>query len=85
MMRLTPLAIWAHKLSSDELFEAVKLQTYLTHPNEIAIHASYLYCYALKLILNGNTKNEDVYSETFKEAERMASITGSSSIKYWME
>jgi ADP-ribosylglycohydrolase len=46
-MRLTPFAVWAHKLPKEELKIAVKLQTMMTHSNEIAIEASYLYCYAI--------------------------------------
>lgn len=85
MMRLTSLAVWAHKLSPDELYEAVKLQTSLTHPHELVITTSYLYCYAIQLILKGKTSAEDIYEKTLHEAERIAKKTGMSTVKYWME
>ena len=73
-MRLTPFAVWAHKLPKAELFIAVKVQTMLTHLNDIAIEASYLYCYAISLMLNGHTSEEafnmtkrEVVSETIRE------------------
>ena len=73
-MRLTPFAVWAHKLPKDQLFIAVKLQTMMTHSNPIAIEASYLYCYAISLLLKGHTSEEafnmtkpEVRSETIKE------------------
>jgi ADP-ribosyl-[dinitrogen reductase] hydrolase len=73
-MRLTPFAVWAHKLPKEELFLAVKLQTMMTHSNEIAIEASQLYCYAISLLIKGYstsdtvnmTKNE-AKNETIKE------------------
>lgn len=85
MMRLTSLAVWAHKLSPDELYEAVKLQTSLTHPHEVPITTSYLYCYAIRLILKGKTSAEDIYDMTLHEADRIAMKTGMSTVKYWME
>jgi ADP-ribosylglycohydrolase len=53
-MRVTPLAVWGHKLSRDELYEVVKLETALTHSNQIAIDASYLYCFAIVQLINGS-------------------------------
>lgn len=55
LMRITPLAVWGHKLPKEQLYQAVKLQTSLTHSNQIAIDASYLYCYAIVLLINGKT------------------------------
>jgi ADP-ribosylglycohydrolase len=40
LMRLTPFAVWAYQLEKVDLFDAVKLQTMMTHSNEIAIEAS---------------------------------------------
>ncbi len=57
-MRITPFAIWAHSLPKEDLFTAVKLQTMLTHTNEIAIEASQLYCYAISLLIKGHTSLE---------------------------
>ena len=46
----------------------------MTHASEIAIEASYLYCYAIGLLLNGdnaktafNMTKEEVKSVTIKE------------------
>jgi ADP-ribosylglycohydrolase len=47
LMRVAPLAVWGYKLSSEELYEAVRLVTSFTNSCEMAIEASYFYCYAL--------------------------------------
>ena len=57
-MRLTPFAVWAYKLPKEELFIAVKLQTMMTHSNDVAIEASFLYCYAICLLINGYSSQE---------------------------
>ena len=50
-MRATPLAVWGHKLTKDDLYNAVKYQTLMTHSNKVAIDATYLYCYAISLLI----------------------------------
>jgi ADP-ribosylglycohydrolase len=76
-MRLTPFAVWAHKLPKEELKIAVKLQTLMTHSNEIAIETSYLYCYAIGLLINGASSNE-AFNKT---KDQVVSTT----IKDWFE
>ena len=36
LMRITPLAVWCHKLPDEDLIKAVRLETSLSHSNEIA-------------------------------------------------
>jgi len=57
-MRITPLAVWGHKLSKEELYEVIKLETSMTHSNQIAIDASYLYCFAIVQLINGKTAKD---------------------------
>jgi ADP-ribosyl-[dinitrogen reductase] hydrolase len=59
LMRITPFAVFCHKLETDEdLYAAVTLQTALTHSNKTAIDSCYLYCYAIReLIRNGDAKS----------------------------
>ena len=52
-MRISPLAVWGHKLSNDDLKYAVMYETNLTHSDPSAIEATYLYCFAIKMILKG--------------------------------
>ncbi len=53
-MRITPLAVWAHKLNdNNDLYNAVRYQTMFTHSNEIAIMACYLYCFAIRELIKG--------------------------------
>ena len=37
LMRITPLAVWGHKLSQHDLVEAVKSDGQLTHPNKTCL------------------------------------------------
>lgn len=60
-MRITPLAVWCYKLSDQDLLTAVKLQTYLTHCHPLVVEACYLYCLAIKQILNGPDQIQGVY------------------------
>ena len=57
-MRLAPFAVWTHILPKKDLYIAVKLQTMLTHSNGIAIEASYLYCYAISLLIRGESPDK---------------------------
>ena len=68
LMRITPMAVFSHKFESDEdLYNAVSLQTMLTHSNKIAIDSCYLYCYAIReLIRNGNAK--EAFTKTLDQA-----------------
>lgn len=50
-MRITPLAIWAHKLSDDDLNTAVRAEVTLTHPNEVAQRACVCYCLCIKYLI----------------------------------
>ena len=67
-MRLTPFAVWAHKLPKEELFLAVKLETMMTHSNSVAIEACYLYCYAIGLLINGYS-SQDTFNMTKAEVK----------------
>ncbi|CDW91870.1 UNKNOWN [Stylonychia lemnae] len=69
LMRITPLAVWGSQLSNDDLYRAVYLQTYLTHCNQIAIDSTYIYCFAIKLILNGKTDRQTIFEEVLLEAQ----------------
>lgn len=70
-MRITPMAVWGSQLSNEDLYKAVHLQTYFTHSNKVAIDSAYLYCLAIKMILNGVNDGQYVYSEIKKEAKRL--------------
>jgi hypothetical protein len=52
-MRLSTFAVWAYNLNKEDLFIAVKLQSMLTYPNNVAIETSQLYCYAISLLIKG--------------------------------
>ena len=65
LMRISPLAVWGYKLEPAELYEAVKLQTALTHSNGVAIEACYLYCFAIGILIKTGDAQE-AYEQTKK-------------------
>jgi len=88
-MILAPLAVWAYKLQErnvkEDLYEAVKHFVSFIQCNDIVIEVCYLYCYAIRLLINGEIDGQKVYYLTFEEAKRRASISNNSTIKYWIE
>jgi ADP-ribosylglycohydrolase len=56
-MRITPLAIWAHKLEDHDIDKAVREEVSLTHSNEIAQQAAVCHCICIKNLIQfaGNT------------------------------
>jgi ADP-ribosyl-[dinitrogen reductase] hydrolase len=74
LMRITPLAVWGHKLSKDDLYLAVKYQTMFTHANPTAINATYLYCYAIKLLIKEDLSMKDMGKKVFEKIVEEAKI-----------
>lgn len=59
------MAVWCHNLTTDEdLYSAVKLETFLTHSNETAIHACILFCYAIRILINNPGDAKQAYEKT---------------------
>ena len=56
-MILAPLAAWTYKLQErnvkEDLYEAVKHFVSFIQCNDIVIEVCYLYCYAIRLLING--------------------------------
>jgi ADP-ribosyl-[dinitrogen reductase] hydrolase len=51
LMRITPLAVWTHRLSDADLDKAVRIDAGLTHPHETAQQVCVCYCIAIKHLL----------------------------------
>ena len=51
LMRITPLAVWTHKLSEDDLEKAVRAEVTFSHPNETAQRAAVCYCLCIKYLI----------------------------------
>jgi ADP-ribosylglycohydrolase len=65
LMRITPLAVWCHNLSEEELKRAVENEDSLTHSNKNAQAASYLYCLCIKYLIE-NPGNRELAFENVK-------------------
>jgi ADP-ribosyl-[dinitrogen reductase] hydrolase len=53
LMRIAPLGIWGLTMTDDELFNLVKLECELTHPNELVVDMCFIYCLAIKYSIKG--------------------------------
>eukprot|EP01017_Pseudomicrothorax_dubius_P014490 TRINITY_DN168_c0_g3_i2.p1 TRINITY_DN168_c0_g3~~TRINITY_DN168_c0_g3_i2.p1 ORF type:complete len:243 (-),score=39.35 TRINITY_DN168_c0_g3_i2:138-866(-) len=51
-MRASPFAIWAHKLKTEDLEKAARLELSLTHPNRIVHQAGICYSMAIGHLIN---------------------------------
>jgi ADP-ribosylglycohydrolase len=52
LMRITSLAVWAHKIESmDEFCNAIKLEVSLSHANPIVQDAAICYCLAIRFAI----------------------------------
>ena len=81
-MRITPLAVWAHKLPKEDLYNAVLLQTALTHQNKFAVDSCYLYCLAISVLINTGDP-ELAYKEAKDEAAKLTQLIGEAPISTW--
>jgi len=85
LIRITPLAVWAYKLSKADLYLTVKLETAFTHTNGKVIEACYLYCYAISLMIKGGKTMKEVYQIVKDESERADIDNTSWPICDWFE
>ena len=66
-MRITPLIVWGRHLSDEDFYNSIRLQTNITHCNHVVLEATYLYSYAIRLmILNPELTGAEVYEHIKK-------------------
>ena len=80
LMRITPLALYCSSMNKDDMYMAITLETMFTHPLKLAIDACYLYCYAIKLLIDGMSR-----SDTFEEIKKEASLRKFTQLQSWLE
>ena len=73
LMRISPLAVWAASIPDVQQHRVViSAEVGLTHGNELAHDAAFVYCQAIKYLLNHATENEKERN-AFKHAKVLAS------------
>ncbi|CDW86878.1 UNKNOWN [Stylonychia lemnae] len=71
LMRITPLAVWGSQLNSiDDLYRAVHFEGQMTHCDKIVIDTAFLYCYAIRLALNGESDRKVIFETIRDEAKK---------------
>lgn len=79
-MRATPLAIWAHRLSTDAAAEAAMQDATLSHPNESCQHANAAYVLAVAALVRRVGDVEGALAA----AEGWAAAHGCADVRSWL-
>ena len=86
LMRITPLAVWCHRMTDFEDIEwAVKTENELTHPNEIVHKANSLYVLAIRELINNDGNFEAAIEKIESTLEEKANIKHKLSAKPWKD
>ncbi|DBA80145.1 TPA: hypothetical protein ACH3X2_007620 [Trebouxia sp. C0005] len=80
LMRITPLAVWGHKLSQHDLVQAVQSDAQLTHPNKTCLDCNACYCIAIAHLIN----NPGDAQGSVKEAEDWATAHATEEVNEWL-
>lgn len=76
---MTPLAVWAHRLSSAQQARAAKIEASMTHPNPTVQHANACYVLAICHLINHPGDNIGA----FQAARNYANVEGDDDIRDW--
>jgi len=79
LMRLTPLAVWAHRLSPAQAARAARIEASMTHSNPTIQHANACYVLAISHLIN---RPGDI-AGALKAATDYANTEGNEEIKDW--
>ena len=77
LMRTTPLSVYCHKLSDDEIYRFTKMDVNLTHSHKIVVYATTCYNIAIAHLINnfgdseGAINRVDKYIENLKKADEL--------------
>jgi len=80
LMRITPLCVWASKLSLEDLKKAAREDTRLTHPNQTVINVSIAYVATIHHLLN----NKGDYSGAYQKCKDVIKSLEDEELKAWM-
>ncbi len=80
---MVPVAIWGRNLNEESLYASVKLIVMMTNSNKLVVEVCYLYCYAIKLLINGKSATE-TFNMTKNESKRRADKTENIAIYNWI-
>lgn len=80
LMRITPMAVFWHRMSKEDIFTAAKEDASFTHSNDVIFLTNGLYCYAIVMSING-TPVADIYSTICEEIKECKNTD----IQEWLE
>lgn len=81
LMRITPLGVWGHRLSEEELVGAVCMDNRLTHPNPVCQHTSAVYCIAIRHLMH----NPGDADGAFRKAREWSEKLQNEEVIEWLE
>ena len=80
LMRATPLGVWGHRLTIDELAAAAMSEARLTHCNETCQHSSAVYAIAIRHLMLHPGDNQGA----FNTAKQWAQDNANQEVKEWL-
>ena len=81
LMRATPLGVWGHRLTIDELAAAAMSEARLTHCNETCQHSSAVYAIAIRHLMLHPGDNQGA----FNTAKQWAQDNANQEVKEWLD
>ena len=83
-MRSTPIAVYGHKLSKQELMTIIKDDCHFTHCNKNVIDVVYLYCLAIGQLIN-KADRADRAALAFAEVVQACKEHPNGEVQDWLE
>ncbi|KAL3141635.1 hypothetical protein ABBQ32_004868 [Trebouxia sp. C0010 RCD-2024] len=80
LMRITPLAVWAHQLPQEQLVQTVRADAQLTHPNQTCQDCNACYCSAIAHLI----RHPGDAPGAVKAAETWASQGAVTEVQEWL-
>jgi len=81
-MRATPMAVYGHSLSNDQLRECVKYDAFFTHSNQAVFDTIYVYCFAIGHLIR-NAEEDNRAQSAFDQAYELSK--GFGYVQEWMD
>jgi ADP-ribosylglycohydrolase len=81
LMRATPLGVWGHRLTIDELANAAMSEARLTHCNETCQHSSAVYAIAIRHLMLHPGDARGAYNA----AKEWAGVNANEEVKEWLD
>ena len=71
LMRIAPLGAWGHRLSEEELVDAARMDSRLTHPHPTCQDCAAVYCAAIRHLVHNPMDSEGAFRTAVEWSQRL--------------